>query len=126
MSIDLILLNSPNLLPRDEVRIERVAAAPYPDRRRIKVEVEVTPFRERPNLEITITHGDGKIAASSSVISLMQFKTTFHLHLRGLDDPAGEYTVRVMLYYEEVQLPQDVRETVLRIPPPNLDPETST
>ena len=119
MSIDLILQNNSNLLPRDEVRLVRVAAAPYPDRRRVKVEVEVTPFRERPNLEIAIQDHRGRVAASSSVISLMQFKAEFNLHLRGTEDPAGEYLVRVLLYYEDVQTPQDTREAAVQIPPLN-------
>lgn len=117
MDIDLILQNNPNLLPRDEVRIVSVSATPYPDRRRVKVEVEVTPFRERPNLEIIIQDSQGRTAASSSVIALMQFKTAFNLHLRGSDDPAHEYIVRVLLYYEDIQVPQDTREAALVIPP---------
>ncbi len=115
MSIDLIL-NNPNLLPREDVRIVSVTATPYPDRRRIKVEVEITPFRERPNLEISLHDAQGRIAASSSVIALMQFKTAFNLHLRSPEDPAGLYIVRVLLYYEDIQTAQDTRQTELTIP----------
>jgi hypothetical protein len=89
MSIDLILQNNDNLLPREEVRVERVKAAPYPDGRRVHVEVTVTPFRERPNLEITIINAGGKTVSSTSAIAIMNFRVTFTLHLRGVDDPAG-------------------------------------
>jgi hypothetical protein len=116
MSIDLILQNNPNLRPRDEVRIVSVEATPYPDRRRVKVEVEITPFRERPNLEIALEDAQGRIAASSSVIALMQFKMAFNLHVRGADDPAGQYIVRVLLYYEDIQTAQDTRQAELTIP----------
>jgi hypothetical protein len=117
MNIDLFLTDNPNLVPRDQVRLERVAATPHADRRRVKVEVDVTPFRERPNLEIAILSGDGQVASSASVLATMHFKMEFNLHLRGTDDPAGDYTVRVQLYYDDAQFPQDVREIALPIPP---------
>ncbi|HVO68876.1 MAG TPA: hypothetical protein VMT24_02455 [Aggregatilineaceae bacterium] len=117
MSSDLFLQNNPDLRPRGEVRIERVSAAPYPDRRRVHVEVEVTPFREQPNLEITIHDSNGRVAAATTVVALMNFKVAFTLHLRGADEPAGEYTVQVRLYYEDAETPQDAREAPLDIPP---------
>jgi ribosome-associated translation inhibitor RaiA len=119
MSTDLFLQNNPNLRPRAEVRIERVTATPYPDRRRVHVEVEVTPFREQPNLEITINAQNGRVAASTTVVALMNFKVAFNLHLRGTNDPAGPYTVQVRLYYEDVESAQDAREAQLDIPPAN-------
>jgi hypothetical protein len=117
MGINLFLQNDPNLRPRNEVRIERVTATPYPDRRRVHVEVEVTPFREQPNLEITINDRNGKVAAATTVVALMNFKVAFNLHLRGSDDPVGPYTVQVRLYYEDVESPQDAREAHLDVPP---------
>jgi hypothetical protein len=123
MSIDLILQNNDNLLPREEVRVERVKAAPYPDGRRVHVEVTVTPFRERPNLEITIINAGGKTVSSTSAIAIMNFRVTFTLHLRGVDDPAGEYTVRVQLYYDDINAPQDTHETALHITPAAPDSE---
>jgi hypothetical protein len=120
MTIDLILHN-PNLLPRDQVRLERVAATPYPDRRRVKVEIDITPFREQPNLEISIRRDDGLLTASSSVVAVMHFKVAFNLHLRGMDDPAGTYTVRVQLYYDEAAAPQDSRDADLIVPAPTQE-----
>jgi hypothetical protein len=116
MNTNLFLQDNPNLVPRDQVRLERIAATPHPDRRRVKVEVDVTPFRERPNLEIAILSGDGQIASSASVLATMHFKMEFNLHLRGASDPAGNYTLRVQLYYDDAQSPQDVREIALPVP----------
>jgi hypothetical protein len=117
MDSNFFLLNNDNLVPRDQVRLERITATPFADRRRIKVEVEVTPFRERPDLEIVIYDAAGRIVASSSVIASMQFKMEFNLHLRKMSDPAGDYTVQVQLYYEDIQSPQDTRATTITIPP---------
>jgi hypothetical protein len=119
MSMNLFLQNNDNLLPRDQVRVERVEAVPFPDRRRVKLAIDVTPFRERPNLELTIRDADGKIVAGTSVIATMHFKMEFNLHLRGVDDPTGAYTVQVQLYYDDVRSPQDVGEANLVIPPAN-------
>lgn len=117
-NIDLFLQNNDNLLPRSQVRIERVLATVYPDRRRIKVSVDVTPFKERPNFEISIRAKDGKLVAGSSVIASMHFQMEFILHLRGVEsDPAGEYNVSVQMYYDDIRSPQDTYETVLHIRP---------
>lgn len=116
MSTDFFLQND-NLRPRDEVRIENVTAIPYPDGRRVHVEIAVTPFRERPNLDITITSSEGRPVASTSAIEIMGFRVSFNLHLRGVDQPAGEYTVSVLLYYEDISQPHDRREAALHIPP---------
>jgi hypothetical protein len=117
MSIDLYPQDNPNLVPRDQVRVETLTATPYPDGRRVKVEVTVTPFRERPNLEISVRDADGKIVASASAIGIMNFTVAFTLHLRGIEDPAGDYTAQAQLYYDDPQSPQDARDTALRVPP---------
>ena len=116
LNIDLIVQNNANLLPPDEIKIKTVGAAPYPDNRRVKVTVEVTPFRERPNLEITILDADGRPIANTSAIGLMNFTTSYVMHLRGVQDPAGAYTVQVQLFYESLDQVQDSREAELHIP----------
>ncbi len=117
MSIDLILQNNPNMLPRDEVRITDVKAEVYPDRRRVRVEIAVTPFRERPNLEIAILDPEGRTIAASSAVGVMNFKTAYTLHLRTQNDPAGQYTLQVVLYYDDLAAPQDQKSLPLEIPP---------
>jgi hypothetical protein len=116
MTIDLFLQNDESRAPRDQVRIERLAATPYPDGRRIKVEIDVTPFRERPNLEIAIRDQNGKMVSGSSVIATMIFKMEFVLHLRDVTEPAGDYIVEAKLYYDDILSPQDTREITLNIP----------
>lgn len=116
MDTNLFLHNNPNLRPRDEVRLEHVGAELLPGERRVRVEVSITPFRERPNLEIAVVDAAGRIAAASSVIGTMSFKLVIHLHLRLPGDPAGEYAVHVGLYYEDLNAPQDQRSVSLTVP----------
>ena len=124
--INLYLLNNDNLLPRNQVKITEVTATPYPDGRRINVAIAITPFRERPNLEIAILRApDGDedkegtasptLVAGTSVIAIMTFQADFNLHLRGVNDLAGTYSVNVALYYEDVQSPQDTHSIELII-----------
>jgi hypothetical protein len=118
MDTNLFLQNNDNLAPREDVRLEKVEAAPYPDRRRVKVKVHITPFKEQPNFEITIRDRDDVPVARTTVIAPMHFQMEFVLHLRDIDDPTGDYTVQVALYYDEdIHNPQDTRTVDLHIPP---------
>lgn len=121
LNIDLIVQNNANLRPPDEIKIEKINASPYPDNRRVKVSITVTPFRERPNLEITILDANGRPVANTSAIGLMNFATSYVLHLRGVQDPAGTYTIRVQLFYESLDEIQDTCEADMRIPPATSD-----
>ena len=50
----------------------------------------------------------------------MNFRVALTMHLRGITDPAGDYTVRVQLYYEDAFTPQDTHIaalTVAKVPP---------
>lgn len=120
--IDLIVQNNTNLRPPEEVIIEAVRADLFPDQRRVRITVEITPFREQPNLEIGIFNQHGQVIASSNAIGLMHTQTTYVLHLRGIEDPAGTYAVRVALYYED-QPVQATHEATFIIPAtdPSLD-----
>ncbi len=116
MDINLYLQNNPNLRPRDEVRLEHVAAEAVPGERRVRVEVGITPFRERPNLEIAVVDAAGHVAAASSVIGTMNFNLALNLHLRVPGDLSDQYTVHVALYYEDLNAPQDRRSVSLTVP----------
>jgi hypothetical protein len=115
--IDLIVQNNPNLRPPEEITIEDVQAAPFPDNRRVRVTVKLTPFREPPNLELGIFDQTGRHVASSTAIAVINVQTSYVLHLRGVDDPTGTYTVRVALSYED-QPPQAARDITLTLPAP--------
>lgn len=116
-NIDLYLQNNDNLLPRDQVKITGVKATPYPDGQRVNVAVEITPFRERPNLDIIIRDKDNQRVANAAAIAIMNFRVDFNLHLRGVENPAGDYTVSAQLYYENPQTPQHTCEISLKIEP---------
>jgi hypothetical protein len=93
--------------PKNEVRIEELETVVYPDRFRIFIHVRVSLFEERPNMLLTARAADGRVAAELSIIETMHNDMEFTMHLRGHNDPAGEYTLTADLYYETRNPPQD-------------------
>jgi hypothetical protein len=86
--------------PRENVKIEKITAQPYPDGSRVHVTIQVTPFRERPNLILAIHDENDTLVSELNIIETMHFNMEFTMHLRGLDDPAGAYSVTADLFYE--------------------------
>lgn len=102
--------------PRERVKIESVQVIPYPDRFRVWVEVKVTPFRERPNLLLTLHDDHDKIVAELNVIETMHANMEFTMHLRGVDAPAGAYALTVEMFYETRNPSQDTYVSGFMIP----------
>ena len=98
--------------PKDKIKIEKVEAQPYPDGWRVRVVIDVTPFQERPNLEIRVKNAVGRDVSQLSVIETMHRHMEFTVHIRGVQSPIGDYTTEVDLYYgEERTTPQDHHAT---------------
>jgi len=103
--------------PKHKIRIIGLEAIPYPDRRRVWVEVKVTPFQERPNLLLVLKNADGFIINELSVIETMHANMEFTIHIRTTNDPAGEYELGVELFYETRNPTQDRQNIAFTIPP---------
>ena len=53
---------------REDVRLKNLGLFVYEDGRRVAVGFELTPFRERPSLEVMATNARGEAAGSMTVI----------------------------------------------------------
>jgi hypothetical protein len=104
-------------LPRDQVRITELTAQPYPDGSRVHMQVNITPFLERPSLEIYARKDGGPIVAEMSVIETMTPRLEFTLHIRGVESLPGDYSLRAELYYDDRQSPLDAREIQFTVAP---------
>nr|BAL53507.1 hypothetical protein HGMM_F07C06C29 [uncultured Chloroflexota bacterium] len=93
----------------ENTHILNMEARPYPDGRRVRLILEMTPFRVRPHIEILVTNAEGEEVASSSIIEPMSWKLEVTLHLR---DGGGHnpYTMQARLFYPEG--PEDAPQTV--------------
>ena len=89
----------------DEVRIQHLEAAPYPDGRKIKLDVTLTPFQQKPSLEIDIYNLDEQKVTSLSVVQAIDAHQEFTLHLRE-PNPQGEYVVKVQVLYATLIEPE--------------------
>lgn len=101
--------------PPETVNFESLQARVYPDGRRVRLDVKLTPFIERPNLEFTILNAEGKEVASLSVIESMDYKFEMTAHLRG-PQPTGQHILRGELFYDP-DSPHRVAEVMFDISP---------
>lgn len=85
-------------LPPKEVRIKELRAELWPDNRRVRITLEVSPFQRRPNGEVSITNPQGEEVASASIIESIVPRLEFTMHLRG-ENPPGEYQVSATIFY---------------------------
>jgi hypothetical protein len=100
-------------LPPAEVRIKELSAEPYSDGERIRVNLETTPFQQRPWLEATLFDAQGEEVASASIIEPLNWKIEFTMHVRRTP-PQGTYTLSARLFYPE-QPENDRREVQVSI-----------
>jgi len=83
----------------EETEITALTVEPYPDGRRLHVNIEMSPFQQRPHIDILITNGDGDEVASANVVEPMTFKIEFTLHLRG--EVKNPHTLEAKLFYPD-------------------------
>ena len=92
----------------EDVRMKQLGLYIYPDRRRVAVGFELTKFRKRPSLEVTITNGQGQPAGSLNVIEVLSPNFSLTMHLRDAE-PTDPYHIEVTIYYAT---PETERENV--------------
>lgn len=89
-------------LPPQEVRILALHAESWPDQsRRVRVTVDVTPFLERPNLEVTLTDENNDEVSSINIIESIDARMTFTMHIRR-DESKGPYLLSAKIVYPEI------------------------
>lgn len=103
-------------LPPNEARILALRAEPWPDGRRVYVEVEITPFQQRPNLHIGVYSTDGQEVASAGAMQIRQRQIDLTIHLRHAETK-GQYQVSAYLAYADPDLGLvDQAQTTFEIP----------
>ena len=95
-------LNSPEdaRQPAD-VRFVEVKVEPWPDGKRIRVHVTLTPFVSRPDLTASVCEDQGSEVCSANIIQTMDDRMVFTLHLRG-NSPSNQYTLQINVFYEDI------------------------
>ncbi len=105
-------------LPPEEVRIREFKADPWPDGRRVKIFLEVTPFQKRPSGEVLITDHTGQPVATANIIETIDPRMEINMHLRG-PVSEGVFTATVVLFYLE-DIDEDQPEEEPLLPPQRM------
>ena len=99
--MDLLFVDSEQVpLPPGDVRIRAVIVEPYPDGRRLRLEIKLTPFQVPPNLEVWVENVDGERIAHTNIIGTTTPQMTLTMHLKG-KNVVGVHRLWLLLSYEE-------------------------
>lgn len=98
-----IQIEDPSDLPRppEEVHIRSLDIDPYPDGRRLRLLLELTPFMEPPDLSLRVLNGEGEEVADLSIIGAHQNILSLTVHLQG-PISGGAYTLEAAILYEDL------------------------
>ncbi len=83
---------------RADVRIRQIGLFVYPDQRRFMFGIEVTPFAERPSIEVLVSNAAGEPAGSLHVIETLTTGFSLVIHLRDRET-LNPYELTAVLYY---------------------------
>ena len=103
--------------PKEDVGIRKLTARPYPDGRRVRLDVSLTPFLDRPNLEFEVFNAAGDAVGAMTVIESMDHEFELTLHLRG-PTPVGTHRLLLTLAYPDGP-PPITAEAAFEITPPD-------
>jgi len=88
--------------PREDVRFKGLGLFLYEDRRRVAVGFDITPFRERPNIEVSLKDEEGREVASLHVIEALEPNFNLTMHIRS-DSTSDRCEVEAILYYTSLE-----------------------
>ncbi len=98
---------------RDELRFNQIGIYVHEDGRRVAVGFDITPFIERPSINVLVTNETGEEAASISVIEVVQPNFNLTLHLRD-KEIAKQYKLEAILYYNSLDYDKKIVDRISR------------
>ena len=85
-------------LPPEYTRILLFDAKPRLNGKQVRLHLEVTPYQQRPNIDLIILNASGKETAQTTIIEAITWQIDITMHLAQAET-GGEYTARAVLYY---------------------------
>ena len=86
---------------RDDVRILRARTEMAPEGRRVAVDMELTPFIERPTIEVRLVNDRGEPAGLTNIIESLDRIIRIVMHMRD-KVPAEKYQAQIRIYYAHI------------------------
>ena len=96
---------------REDVRLKELGLYVYEDGRRVAVGFNLTPFIERPCIEVQVVNARGEKAGWLNVIDTLDANFSLTMHMRD-GRPTELYEVTAVVYY---QTPESERMDVDRV-----------
>lgn len=87
-------------LPPEEVRFLDLHVEPWPDGRRIRVQVTLPSFQQPPNLDLTVFNAQGKRVSHVMIIENTEEQFAINMHL-STNESQGEYQLKALLHYPD-------------------------
>jgi hypothetical protein len=98
---------------RDKVRFNKLGIYVFDDRQRVAVGFDITPFRERPSIDVSIVNNSGAEEASLSIIEAMKPNFNLTMHLRE-PVPDRQYEIQASLYYRSTDGDREIVDSISR------------
>ena len=115
MSIE-IEPNSAQTSPvEEEVKIDLFQAIPYPDGRRVKVNLKLSPFHNYPNAVINLKNQENQTLASVNILNIFEQDNEITLHFPGTKKVPGTYSIEIDLFYIEEEEFEEEGELRLKL-----------
>ena len=113
-------IDNPNILryPPSDTRLHDLRAKLDSDGKRLRVAVELLPFQQRPDIELSLTDSTGNEVASTSIIEPVNWKLELTLHIRKTVLTVGKYFLTAGLFYPGLG-EIDRRNLIIEIPVPS-------
>jgi len=112
-------INDPNIvryLPA-EIQLLDLRASFDPDGKRLRVTLDLTPFQQRPIIELDLTDSSGNEVASASIIEPVGWKLELTLHIRKTGPTDVKYNLSASLSYPEL-CEVDRHTLIIEVPVP--------
>jgi hypothetical protein len=94
--------NVERMLPAD-IRIVNLHAEPNSEGNRLKVGMEISPFQQKPYIDLTLVDSTGQLIATTSIVEPVNSKLELNLHLRKFSPSQnGFYTLIVAISYPDL------------------------
>lgn len=103
-------------LPPQDVRFTETKIEPWPDGRRVRVHVRMTPFQSPPNLIFSMLDPQGEEIASALIIENIEYDLVITMHIRN-QPQEGNYTLNTRLEFPEAGL-VDQASVLFSLPEP--------
>ena len=94
--------NIEKMMPAD-TRLLNMHAEPYANGKRVKVSLDITPFQQKPYLDLSLTDSLGKVLAATSIVEPVSWNLELNLHIRNSSIPqSGICKLSAILSYPEL------------------------